>query len=129
MSHTDDLQAAREDLKTDPGILADEREVLRAICLCRHTDLTPRREVQFCRLARYRFRDAIHQVIFDTLCELFALLAADSKTWQQTVREQLARRLTLKGVPDVDLEPFLRPGNPKEGETQRLILRLTAGDE
>ena len=127
MSNLDESRAPREKLQPDPDVLTVEREVLRAICLCHNTDDTPHREEQFRLLAHYRFQDSTHQVIFDTLCELFALISSDSKAWQRTVQEQLARRLTLKGIPDVDLEPFLRPGSPQEGETQRYILRLTAG--
>jgi hypothetical protein len=129
MSYVNDSRAGGGELSRDPDVLNVEREVLRAICLCQKTDLTPRREEQFCRLVRYRFRDDTHQMIFDTLCELFALFADNSISWQQNVREQLPRRLTLKGVPDVDLEPFLRPGGAEEGETHRYILRLTAGNE
>jgi hypothetical protein len=129
MSHVNDSGAGGERLPGDPDVLNVEREVLRAICLCQKTDLTPQREEQFCRLVRYRFRDVTHQMIFDTLCELFAMFADNNISWQENVREQLPRRLTLKGVPDVDLEPFLRPGGAEEGETQRHIRRLTAGDE
>jgi len=77
-------------------------------------------------LAGYRFRDPTHQIIFDALCEFRRRDASGSKTGQETLAEYLARRLTLRGFPDVDLYAIFRPRSTDENERdlERLILRL-----
>ncbi|MGH9792316.1 MAG: hypothetical protein ACRD5W_13995 [Candidatus Acidiferrales bacterium] len=50
-------------------------------------------------LADYRFRDPLHQLIFDALRALPLLAPAERSA-------ALIRRLTLQGFPDVDVEPF-----------------------
>lgn len=77
-------------------------------------------------LAGYRFADPAHQIIFDALSEFRRRDAGGSKTGQETLREYVARRLTLRGFPDVDLEAIFRPRGAADSEAdlQRLILRL-----
>ena len=77
-------------------------------------------------LADYRFRDPTHQIIFDALSEFRRRDAGGSKTVQETLREYVARRLTLRGFPDVDLEAIFRPRSTAENERdlERVILLL-----
>ena len=53
-------------------------------------------------LAGYRFRDPLHQLIFDTLREMNTDVPV-------IIRELLPQRLTNKGFPDVDIDPFFYP--------------------
>lgn len=79
-------------------ILETERAVLQAMCT-----VTPDRAVwdDGMRLLRsYRFRNVIHQVIFDALCEM-------NTDKPNIIREQLLVRLMRKGFPDVDVSVFL----------------------
>jgi len=50
-------------------------------------------------LSDYRFRDPLHQLVFDTLRGLPAHTPAD-------LRAFVTQRLTNQGFPDVDVEPF-----------------------
>ena len=77
-------------------------------------------------LAGYRFRDPTHQIIFDALSEFCRRVAGGSKTGQETLREYVARRLTLRGFPDVDLEAIFRTRSTAENERdlERVILLL-----
>ena len=81
---------------------------------------------QLRNLAGYRFGDPTHQIIFDTLCEFRRRDAGCSKTVQETLGEYVARRLTLRGFPDVDLGLIFRPRSAPENEAdlKRLVLRL-----
>jgi hypothetical protein len=78
------------------------------------------------RLARYHFRDPVHQVIFDTLCELRKSAPSESNAWSATVREHLASRLTLTGFPEFDIDSLLSNVRIEEGALQRWISELTA---
>ena len=53
-------------------------------------------------LADYRFRDAIHQVVFDALGKL-------STDAPATIRALLPERLTRQGFPEVDLDAYFQP--------------------
>jgi hypothetical protein len=53
-------------------------------------------------LEAYRFRDPLHQLVFDTLREL-------NTDEPAVIRQLLPQRLTAKGFPDVDLDPFFFP--------------------
>ena len=68
--------------------------------------------------------DPTHQIIFDALCEFRRRDAGGSKTGQETLREHVARRLTLRGFPDVDLEAIFHLVTETERGLERLILRL-----
>lgn len=50
-------------------------------------------------LSDYRFRDPLHQLVFDTLRAIRGAAPSD-------LRALLLQRLTLNGFPDVDVEPF-----------------------
>lgn len=106
-------------------MLAIEREVLRAICqlLCSGAGPLPQEQVQ--RLEQYRFDNPTHQLIFDTLVELRKSFAGRGAPEREALREHLARLLTRKGFPDVDLAPFLRPTSINIDEIQKLARRLT----
>ena len=64
-----------------------------------------------------RFCDPLHQIIFETLCEIGPAAPA-------LVRELLAARLTRKGFPDVDLDPFFEPHGLTAGAAMALMKRL-----
>lgn len=53
-------------------------------------------------LRDYRFRDFLHQLIFDTLRDINTDLP-------EVIRRQLAPRLTHQGFPAVDTEKFFAP--------------------
>lgn len=53
-------------------------------------------------LSGYRFRDPLHQLLFDVLHSLPAPQPPDLRTL-------LTRQLTVRGFPDVEIGPFLGP--------------------
>ncbi len=55
-------------------------------------------------LARYPFRDPLHQVVFDTLREM-------NTDEPRIIEGLLGARLTRKGFPDVDIAGFFVPHN------------------
>ena len=78
--------------------LAAELGILQAMCL--EPSASPLRVLCSTRLADYAFADVVHQAVFDALRET-------GNADPELLREQLPARLTLKGFPDVDYEPFL----------------------
>ena len=92
-----------------------ERQVLRALCQgtldCRASLNT---------LRSYRWREPLHQVIFDFLVSM-------PIATPELVREHLPTHLTRRGFPDFDLAWF-QPIALAETDIERLIqrLRLTA---
>jgi hypothetical protein len=64
-----------------------------------------------------RFCDPLHQIIFETLCEIGPAAPA-------LVRELLAAGLTRKGFPDVDLAPFFEPHGLTADAAMALVKRL-----
>ena len=81
------------------------------------------------RLARHRFRDPVHQEIFNTLGELRKIAPPGSQAWPATVREHLASRLTLKGFPDFDIDILFSGGGIEEDELRQSISALTGTPE
>jgi len=92
-----------------------EREVLQALC---QGALDPRASLN--TLRSYRWRESLHQVIFDFL---ISMPGANP----ELMREQLPAHLTRRGFPDFDLT-WLQPNTLAEKDVERLIprLRLTA---
>lgn len=78
-------------------IVEAEFRALQAMCQAAPQDAV--REHAFTVLAGYRFRDPLHQLLFDILRELRTQPA-------DQLRTLLPQRLTIKGFPDLDIEPF-----------------------
>lgn len=78
-------------------VLEREFQALRA--LCQDTGQRAFWHRGTALLADYRFRDPLHQLVFDSLREL------DSAA-PDNIRDQLLQRLTVKGFPDVEIEHF-----------------------
>lgn len=107
-----------------------EQELLRAVYrrVCAGGEALTGAESR--QLANYRFRDPILRVILDALCEIRAAARpADSSAAPNTIRERLLQRVTLRGFPDVDLEPIMQRGLQPRGQDeetiQNTIARLT----
>ncbi len=95
----------------DQSLVEVERQVLRALCqgaLDRRASLNT--------LRNYRWREPLHQVIFDLLINM---PGADP----ELIREQLPARLTRRGFPDFDLAWF-QPHALTRKDIERLIDRL-----
>ncbi len=99
----------------DPSILQTERLVLQA--LCQGTREGSVREVAERALRNYRWREMLHQIVFNTLLEI----ATDDPA---VVRDVLPSRLTRKGFPDVAWEEFLEPHSLSKAEAERLMRQL-----
>lgn len=78
-------------------IIEGEFRALQA--LCQDAGYGPLWERAESLLRAYRFRDPLHQLVFDALCSL-------PRSKAEETRRALTHRLTLKGFPDVDIEPF-----------------------
>lgn len=99
----------------DQTLIAMEKQVLSFLC-------QPSGEGDFHRWARvalgpYRWREALHQVIFQILGDL----PADSLT---LIREQLPARLTRHGFPDVAWEGYFEPPGVTEADVERMVPHL-----
>lgn len=105
------------DLGKNDQILKNERAVLAA--LCQGKLLRADWDEAVARLATYRFADAVHQLVFDTLGEM-------NTSDAQVIREQLAVRLNNKGFPDLDLEGFFSAQNLDAKQVVDLISLLCA---
>jgi len=100
----------------DPShIVETERRVLRALC-----QGTPQGAVRATArdvLQAYRWREPVHQVVFDVVLNIPTDLA-------ELVRSQLPARLTRRGFPDVDIDDFFKPHQLSKGEAERLMREL-----
>ena len=95
----------------DQSVVENERQVLRALCqgaLDRHASLNT--------LRSYRWREPLHQVIFEIL---ISMPGSNPKL----MRDQLPAHLTRRGFPDFDLSWF-QPNALAEKDVERLIKRL-----
>ncbi len=94
---------------------AAERRVLQALCqgVGGVTLLAEGARI----LHGYRFRDPLHQILFEALGEIGPAAPA-------LVRELLAARLIRKGFPDVDLDPFFEPHGLTADAAMALMKRL-----
>jgi hypothetical protein len=95
----------------DQSVVDRERQVLRAVC---HGALDSRANLT--TLRSYRWRESVHQVIFDLLISMPSANA-------ELICEQLPARLTRRGFPDFDLSWF-RTKIPAEEDVDMLIQRL-----
>lgn len=97
----------RDSTRTETSTTAREREVLRALCAVELS--SKERERALSSLAKYRFRDAHHQIFFDVLREIPSASPA-------LLRERLPALLTRRGFPDFDMEFFLSAGQFPDGD-------------
>ncbi len=93
-------------------ILPLERQALRAIC----QGGVDRQEAQ-ALLARYRWRDQVHQAVFQIVASTPALSP-------ELLRQQLPARLTNAGFPDFPWEEFFQPQGVSREEAERLLREL-----
>jgi len=100
----------------DASLIQMEREVLRA--LCQGTREGSVRESAKRVLRRYRWRQPMHQVIY----EVVVSLPSDAP---EAVREHLPSRLTRCGFPDVRWEDFFAPPALSKKAAQRLMRALS----
>lgn len=99
-------------------LLETERLVLQA--LCQGTPEGPVREAGKNLLKDYRWREPLHQLVFEVLMSL----PTDSPIF---IRDQLAPRLTRRGFPDVEFEDFFKPHSLSREQAERLMRELAAG--
>jgi hypothetical protein len=95
------------------SLVDSERQVLRALC---QGALDSRAKLN--ALRSYRWRESVHQVIFNFLISM-------PGTNAELMREQLPAYLTRRGFPDFDLSWF-RTNIPAEEDVDSLIQRLRA---
>ena len=99
----------------DQSIIQTERRVLQA--LCQETPEVSLRESAQRLLADYRWREPIHQAIFDCLVNL----PCDGPL---AMRDQLPARVTRKGFPDVAWEEFFQPASLTKHGAEDLMRQL-----
>lgn len=68
-------------------------------------------------LASYRWRDQVHQVIYQ-------IATAKPGLSSEVLRQQLPARLTNAGFPDFPWEEFLRPQDVSKDEAERMLREL-----
>jgi hypothetical protein len=68
-------------------------------------------------LKTYRWREPLHQIIFETLMSV----PTESP---DVIRDQLPSRLTRRGFPDVAWENFFKPHSLKKNEAECLMRQL-----
>ncbi len=109
------LWLAGEQFVTVQETQAAERRVLQALCQGASgvTLLAEGARI----LYGCRFRDPLHQIVFEALGEMGPVDPA-------RFRELLAARLTRKGFPDVDLDPFFEPHGLTADAAMALMKRL-----
>jgi hypothetical protein len=95
-----------------------ERLVLSALCL--GTPHGSVRESARRILASYRWREPLHQVIYQVLLAF----PFDSP---ELARLQLPARLTRAGFPDVEVEEFFRPHSLSQAGVEELMRDLAKG--
>jgi len=100
----------------DYSVIGMERQVLRA--LCQGTPEGSVRETATQILKGYRWREPLHQVVFEVL----ASFPTDAP---ETLREHLPSRLTRCGFPDVAWEDFFALPSLSKEEAERLMRRLS----
>jgi hypothetical protein len=90
---TIDAQSARR------TIVEAEFRALQAMCQQAGHGLVWQRAIEL--LSDYRFRDPLHQLVFDTLRDIPAPAPAN-------LQILLVQRLTNRGFPDLDIQPFFQ---------------------
>lgn len=98
---------------TELAAIVKERRILQA--LCQHDRNALESAARF--IAEYRWREPIHQIIFNCLRGL-------SHGGPLTRRERLAECATRKGFPDVDWEAFFPPHPISALESEERLRQL-----
>jgi hypothetical protein len=97
----------------DPAeVIGVEQRVLRA--LCQGTPDGSVRETSRMVLRGYRWRELMHQVIFDVV------LSIPSDT-PEVIQSQLPARLTRRGFPDVDIDDLFKPHGMSKKHAEELM--------
>jgi hypothetical protein len=102
----------------DRAAIDQERRVLQALCKGDRKALNSAEQL----LAQYKWRDPVHQIIFNCLTGIPA-------GGPLTLRERLAACATRKGFPDVDWETYF-PSHPISGhEAEERLRQLLDSDK
>jgi hypothetical protein len=96
-----------------------ERERLVLSALCQGTPQGQVRESARGILAHYRWREPLHQVVYQVLLAM----PFDSP---ELARQQLPARLTRVGFPDVDVEDLFHPHSLSQAAAEELMHNLVA---
>jgi hypothetical protein len=97
----------------DPAeVIGVEQRVLRV--LCQGTPEGSIRETARMVLRGYRWRELMHQVIFDILLSIPTEMPG-------VIQSQLPARLTRRGFPDVDIDDFFQPHGMSKKHAEELM--------
>lgn len=99
----------------DESLMRTERRVLQA--LCQGTPQGSVRELGKLILKDYRWREPLHQVVFNVLIDM-------PTDVPDVIHNQLPARLTRKGFPDVATEDLFQPHSLSKAEAERLMKLL-----
>lgn len=99
----------------DRPIIDAERYLLQA--LCQEASEGSIRETARRVLKDYRWREAIHKIVFDCLIDFPSDVPL-------AIRDQLPGRVTRKGFPDVPWEEFFQPISISRQEAEDLMQQL-----
>jgi hypothetical protein len=97
-------------------ILETERRVLRA--LCQGTLEGSVRAAARALLPSYRWREPLHQVIFDVVLSIPSDIP-------EVIQSQLPARLTRRGFPDFNFDDLFRPHGLSKDDAEGLMRELT----
>lgn len=100
---------------TDLPIIQTERRVLQA--LCGGTPQGSVREAAGLILKDYRWREPLHQAMFNILVSLQTDIP-------EVIRDHLPARLTRWGYPDVATDVFFQPHSLSKEEAEHLMCQL-----
>jgi hypothetical protein len=94
-----------------------QTELLILRAMCQGTPQGSVRTTALHILKDYRWREPVHQVMFQCL----ARLPGENP---ELLRNELPACLTRKGFPDVDWDTFFAPHSPTPQEAERMMLEL-----
>lgn len=99
----------------DQQVLQSELRLLQA--LCQGTPQGSLRQAAGTMLAKYRWREPLHQIVF----ELLVSFPSDDI---RLLRDELPSKLTRRGFPDVAWEDFFAPHSLSREDAERLVREL-----
>ncbi len=103
------------DARREDPVIEMERQILSALCRAEHGE--PLRRLARESLRLYRWREPVHEAIFEVL---MALPAASP----EIIREQLPTRITRRGFPDVPWEQLFQCPAIPMSEAEELVRQL-----